>query len=103
MREPGMARPLVFRSDVIPDVDGDDGTPVRFVQQHVETVGERVLAERNIHVCLERTKRQRRVRAGYRTTVSGMVGCLYAAVETCAAARAAASTIAVAAGPRGSL
>ena len=49
VREAGVPRPFVFGSDVIPDVDRDDRTPVRFVQQHVEAVGERVLAERNIH------------------------------------------------------
>src|SRR5215467_1535381 len=35
--------------------------------------------------------------SGYLRTVRGIVGCLYAAIETCAAARAATSTIALAA------
>ena len=90
MREARVTGTLVLRSDVIPDVDRDDGTPVRFVQQHVEAIGERMLAERNVQ----------RV---YLRTVRGMVGCLYAAIETCAAARAATSTIALAAGASGSL
>ena len=90
MGEAGVTGRFILRPDVIPDVDGDDGTPVRFVQQHVEAVGERMLAERDVQL-------------GYLRTVSGMVGCLYAAIETCAAARAATSTIALAAGASGSL
>jgi hypothetical protein len=64
-----MAGRFVLRSDVIPDVDSDNRTPVRLVQQHVKSVGECVLAERD-------------VQRAYLTTVSGMVGCLYAAIET---------------------
>src|ERR1051326_4234864 len=79
MGESGVAWCFVLRSDVIPDVDGDDWTPVRFVQQHVQSIGQCVLAERD-------------VQRAYLTTVSGIVGCLYAAIDTCAAARAAIST-----------
>src|SRR5262245_16825583 len=90
MGEARVPRCFVLRTDVIPEVDGDDWTPVRLVQQHVESVRKRVFAERD-------------VQRAYLTTVSGMVGCLYAAIDTCAAARAATSTMALAAGASGSL
>jgi hypothetical protein len=47
--EPCVARPFILGSDVIPEVDGHDRTAVVLVQQHVETVGERVLGERDVH------------------------------------------------------
>ena len=43
--EPGPARPLVLGTDVIPDVDADDGRGVVFVQDDLQTVGERELLE----------------------------------------------------------
>ena len=48
VREAGVARPLVLRSDVIPEVHGDDRAGVVLVQQHVEAVGERVLREPDV-------------------------------------------------------
>jgi hypothetical protein len=50
MGKSGVAGLLVFRPDVIPDVDGDDGTPAILVQEHVETVVERVLREGEPHL-----------------------------------------------------
>jgi hypothetical protein len=44
MRKARVARTLVLRPDVVPDVDRDDRTRVVFVQQHVESIRERVLA-----------------------------------------------------------
>jgi hypothetical protein len=58
MREAGSPGLLVLRTDVVPDVDGDDRTAAVLMEQHVEAVRQRVLDERDIH----------------RTTVSGMVG-----------------------------
>ena len=58
MRESGPPWRLVFRADVIPEVDGDNGASVVFVQQQLETIGQLVLCERNHH----------------RTIVSGIVG-----------------------------
>ena len=49
MREPGAAWLFVLRSHVIPQVDGDDGARVIFVQEHIEAVVERVLREREVH------------------------------------------------------
>src|SRR5207244_7117308 len=49
VREPGLARPLVLRSDVIPEVDGDDRTGVVFMKHHIGPVGERVLREGAAH------------------------------------------------------
>ena len=49
MREPGLAGPLVLRADVIPEVHGDDGAVVVLVNQHVQSVGQRALAEGNVH------------------------------------------------------
>ena len=49
VREAGLARPLVLRPDVIPEVDGHDRTRVVFVQQDVESVGQRVLREGDVH------------------------------------------------------
>ena len=43
--EPGPARPLVLGTDVIPDVDADNGRRVVFVQDDLETIGERELLE----------------------------------------------------------
>ena len=45
VREAGVARPLVLRPDVVPEVDRDDRHVVILVQDHVEAVGERVLRE----------------------------------------------------------
>ena len=49
VREAGVARLLVLRPDVIPEVHRDDRAGVVFVQQHVESVAERVLGEGNVH------------------------------------------------------
>ena len=49
VREAGVARALVLRTDVIPDVDRDDRAGVIFVEQDVESVVERVLGEGNVH------------------------------------------------------
>ena len=49
MREAGVARPLVLRADVIPEVHGDDRARVVLVEEDVESVGERVLREGNVH------------------------------------------------------
>jgi len=49
VRKSGVAGPLVFRTDVIPEVHGDDRAGVVFVQQDVEAIGERVLGEGNVH------------------------------------------------------
>jgi hypothetical protein len=45
VREAGLARPLVLRADVIPQVDRDDRTRVVLVQKDVESVVERVLGK----------------------------------------------------------
>ena len=44
MREAGAARRLVLRADVIPEVHRHDRAGVILVDEHVEPVGERVLA-----------------------------------------------------------
>ena len=49
VREAGMARPLVLRPDVVPEVHGDNRARVVFVDEDVESVGQRVLGEGNIH------------------------------------------------------
>ena len=49
VRKAGASRHLVFRADVIPDVDRDDWEGVILVDQHIEPVGQRVLSERNVH------------------------------------------------------
>jgi hypothetical protein len=49
VRESGMAGAFVLRSDVIPDVHGNDRTRVVFVEQDIESVAERVLGERKVH------------------------------------------------------
>ena len=50
MREAGPPAPLVFGSDVIPDVDRDDRQPVILVDDDVEAVVERRVYERNMQV-----------------------------------------------------
>ena len=40
--EAGVSGALVLRSDVIPDVDGDDRTVVILVKKHVKSIRERV-------------------------------------------------------------
>ena len=45
MREPGPARHFVRRTDVIPEVHGDQRKPVIFGQDHVQPVRQRVLFE----------------------------------------------------------
>ncbi len=47
--EPGASGDFVLGSDVIPDVDRDNGKGVILVNQDVEAIGQRVLAERNVH------------------------------------------------------
>jgi hypothetical protein len=47
--EPGFARTLVLRADVVPEVDGGDRAGVIFMKQHVEPVVERVLREGDVH------------------------------------------------------
>ena len=49
MREPGAARLFILRSDVIPQIHGDDGARVILMQEHIEAVVERVLRERDVH------------------------------------------------------
>jgi hypothetical protein len=58
--EPGVAWPLVLRTDVVPEVDRDDGTRMIFVKQNVEAVVQRVF-------------RERKIQRAYLTTVSGIV------------------------------
>ena len=50
VRQARAARPLVLRSDVVPDAHRDERHAVIFVDDDVETVGERGLGERNAHV-----------------------------------------------------
>ena len=50
VREAGLARPLVLRADVIPEVHRDDRARAIFVQQDVESVVERVLREREVQL-----------------------------------------------------
>ena len=52
VRETGMSRMFVLRSDVVPDVDRDDRTPVILVQEHVESIAQRVLRVRQLHLKL---------------------------------------------------
>ena len=47
VREPGPARALARRADVVPDVDGDDRDAVILVQDHVQPVGQRELRVRH--------------------------------------------------------
>ena len=49
VREPRPAGHFVLRSDVVPDVHRDDRQRVILVDQHVESVGKRVLGERDVH------------------------------------------------------
>jgi hypothetical protein len=60
VREPGVAGPLVLRTDVVPNVGRDDGTRMIFVKQNVEAVVERVF-------------REGKIQGVYLTTVSGIV------------------------------
>ena len=53
VREPGVAQALVLGTDVIPEVDRDDGARTIFVQQNVEAVVERVLLEGKIQLFLK--------------------------------------------------
>jgi hypothetical protein len=48
VRKSGMARPLVLRTDVIPEVDRHDRARAILVQKDVETVVERVFRERDL-------------------------------------------------------
>jgi ribulose 1,5-bisphosphate synthetase/thiazole synthase len=50
VREPGFARPLVFRADVVPDVDGHDGRFVIFVNHQGEAVREDESLEGDIDI-----------------------------------------------------
>ena len=96
VREAGVARLLVLRPDVIPEIHGDDRTRVILVQEHVEAVGERLLGERDV----ERHGQT----LSHRTMVNGIVaGRLKLAIDTCAAARSAVVMKACAAGESGSL
>ena len=52
VRETGMSRMFVLRSDVVPDVDRDDRTRVILVQEHVESIAQRVLRVRQLHLKL---------------------------------------------------
>ncbi len=45
MRESGAARPLVFGSNVVPQVHGHDWTRAIFVDQHVQAVGQRLFRD----------------------------------------------------------
>jgi hypothetical protein len=49
MCKTGAARLLVFRSDVIPDVDRDDRTVPILVDEHIETIVEGMANERDVH------------------------------------------------------
>ena len=53
VREPGVAQALVLGPDVIPEVDRDDRARAILVQQHVETVVQRVLLEGKIQLFLK--------------------------------------------------
>ena len=49
MREPGVTGRFVFGTDVVPEIHRDDRTGPIFVQQHVQAVGQCVLAESDVH------------------------------------------------------
>ena len=99
MREPGHAWPFVLRTDVVPDVDGDDRHAVVLVHDDVEAVGQLAPGERQI---------QRRNRGAHRTWIKGMrpllaSAALWAATATCDAVRWATCANARPAGDPGSL
>ena len=49
MREACVPRALVLRADVIPEIHRDDRTRAILMEEHVESVGQRVLRERQRH------------------------------------------------------
>jgi hypothetical protein len=52
MRETGMPGMLVLRSDVVPDVDRHNRTRVILMEEHVESIAQRVLRVRQPHLKL---------------------------------------------------